>query len=76
MGTHARRPRLPEVIVLSFSSDSEYMSDSSSDRAPLIFRRTRQRDVIVLNDNESDICASHRRAPCIVDVGSCRGGFH
>ena len=76
MGTHARRPRLPEVIVLSFLSDSEYMSDSSSDRAPLIFRRTRQRDVIILSDNESVICASPRRAPCIVDVGSCRGGFH
>ena len=61
MGVHARRSSSPEVIGLSSSSDSEYTSDSSnesdssSDRAPLTFRRTRQRGLIVLSDSDSDM---------------------
>ena len=65
VGSHAHRPRLPEVIVLSSSSDSD--SDSSSDRTHLYFRRTRQQGVIVLSD--TDMCVSPRWAPCIMDVG-------
>lgn len=51
------------------SDSSEH--DSSSDRAPLTFTRTRRRDVIVFSISDSDnmFVSSRRTSPRIVDVG-------
>ena len=70
VGPHIRRPQPPEVMIFNDSSDN----DNFMNHVFFIIRRSRQRDVIVLNDIDSNksngiLVRSRQTPPYVVDVG-------